>query len=53
MTYPHLSPMVKLVEKIYPTGVHLSHQAMAALDKRLLRLPALPKWFVQIVPQPH
>ena len=50
LTWNGLSPIVKLVEKTYQTGIGLSHQAMTALEKRLVRLPSLPKWFVHIVP---
>lgn len=50
MTYNSLSPLVKFIDKTYLQGVHLSQPAMSALEQRLLRLPALPQWFVQIVP---
>jgi hypothetical protein len=52
MTYNGLSPLVKFIDKPYRQGVHLSQQAMTVLEQRLIRLPALPKWFVQIVPAP-
>ena len=50
MTYNCVSPVVKFIDKAYQTGVHLSQQAMKVLEERLLRLPALPKWFLRIVP---
>ena len=50
MTWNGGTPFVNLVTKAYQTGVHLSKQAMIAVEKRLIRLPALPKWFVEIVP---
>ena len=50
MTWNGWSPIVKLVEKTYHTGISLSHHAMPLLEKRLIRLPTLPKWFVHIVP---
>jgi len=50
MTWNGFSPVVTFVAKTYQTGVHLSHQAMAALEKRLTRWPTLPKWFVEITP---
>ena len=53
MTYHLLSPIVKFVEKTYQTGVHLSPQAMQALEQRLTRFPALPKWFLHIIPHPR
>ncbi len=51
MTYNHLSPVVKFIDRVYQTGVRLSQQAMAALEARLQRLPGLAKWFVQIAPR--
>src|SRR5438270_1499456 len=53
MTYNGLSPIVTFIDKIYQTGVRLSQQAMLALEKRLCRLPTLPRWFVKIVPHPR
>jgi hypothetical protein len=50
MTWNGFSPVVTFVTKTYQTGVHLSHQAMTALEQRLTRLPSLPKWFVDIKP---
>ena len=52
MTYHGLSPVVKFIDKTYQTGVHLSQQAMKILEKRLLRLPTLSKWFLHIIPHP-
>ena len=51
MTWNGFSPVVAFVTKTYQTGVHLSQQAMTVLEKRLGRLPTLPKWFVEIVPR--
>jgi hypothetical protein len=53
MTYNGLSPVVKFIDKTYRTGVHLTQQAMKILEKRLLRLPTLPKWFLHIIPHPR
>ncbi len=50
MTYNGLSPLVKFIDRSYRTGVHLSQQAMTALERRLDRLPLLGKWFVRIAP---
>jgi len=50
MTYHAFSPIIRFVETLYHTGIRLSAQAMAALEKRLERLPGLEKWFVRIVP---
>jgi transposase len=52
MTYNGLSPIIRLVETVYHTGIHLSATAMAALEQRFERLTALEKWFVRIVPLP-
>lgn len=41
-------PVVRLVTKIYETGVRLTQQAMQVLEKRCNRLPELPKWFVEV-----
>jgi len=52
MTYNGVQPVVKIVKKVYRTGVKLTQKAMAALEKRLERLPGLEKWFVLIRPVP-
>ena len=41
-------PVVNLVTQTYPTGVKLTAKAMAELEKRIVRLPGLEKWFVEI-----
>jgi hypothetical protein len=51
MTYNGVAPIVKFVNRVYQSGVRLSQDAMAILEQRLLRLPALAKWFVRIVPR--
>ena len=48
MTYKGLFPMVKLVHKIYQTGVKLTQKTMEQLEQRLERLPGLEKWSVKI-----
>jgi len=52
MTWNGQHPVVKLVEKIYHTGVSLTKKAMDELEKRFERLPSLEKWFVRIEPLP-
>lgn len=52
MTYNGFSPLVRLVETVYQTGVRLSARAMTDLEQRLERLTGLEKWFVRIVPFP-
>ena len=41
-------PVVNLVTQTYPTGVKLTAKAMAELETRIVRLPGLEKWFVEI-----
>jgi hypothetical protein len=48
MTWKGKHPVVELIEGIYSTGVKLSAQAMAQVEKELRRLPELGKWFVDI-----
>ena len=54
MTWNGHHPVVKLVEKTYPTGVRLTQKEMAVLEEeRFERLPGLEKWFVRISPVPQ
>ena len=53
MRYRGHQPIIQFVQKVYHTGVCLTQAAMAALEKRFVRLSTLPKWFVQIAPLPH
>jgi hypothetical protein len=49
MTWNSQHPIVvKLVDKVYPTGVRLTPKEMRALETRLDRLPGLEKWFVRV-----
>jgi len=52
LTFKGKQPVVKLINKVYQTGVKLTPQAMAELEKQIKRLPNLPKWFVEIASQP-
>lgn len=52
MTWKGLHPLVDLVATVYPTGVTLTKEAMAAVEARIDRLPGLDKWFVDILYQP-
>lgn len=52
MTWKTFSPIVKLVDKVYQTGIALSQHAMSVLEHRFQRLPSLGKWFIRIVPLP-
>ena len=50
MTWNGKHPIVELVSTTYQTGVKLTQEAMEAVEAQLERLPALGKWFVDIVP---
>jgi hypothetical protein len=52
MTYNGFSPIIRLVETVYQTGIRLSARLMADLELRFHRLTGLDKWFVTIVPAP-
>lgn len=53
LTFKGKNPVVKLVEKVYHTGVKLTQKGMAELEKQIKRLPNLPKWFVEITCKPN
>lgn len=48
MTWKQEHPFVRLVTQVYESGVHLSEQAMKAVERKLSRLPHLPSWFIDI-----
>jgi transposase len=48
MTYGGISPIVKLVDKIYTTGVKLTELEMRDVEKKIVRLTGLEKWSVSI-----
>ena len=50
MTYNGRRPVVKMIDKVYQTGVRLTKEAMQQLEKRFQRLEGLDKWFVRIQP---
>jgi hypothetical protein len=51
LRYKDKQPVVPLIEKTYRSGVKLTQKLMAALEKRLKRLPGgLEKWLVSISP---
>ena len=52
MTWKGMRPSVALVTTTYERGVTLPKQAMVALEARLIRHPALGKWFIDILPAP-
>jgi hypothetical protein len=48
MTWKGKHPVVSVVETKYATGVRLKPEEMKALEKKVIRLPTLEKWFVEI-----
>lgn len=50
MTYNGKSPTVKLVEKIYETGVKVGKKAMEKYNEFVERMPSLEKWSMIISP---
>ncbi len=50
MTWKGKKPIVKLVDKVYQTGVSLEKKVMANYEKVLERLEGLEKYFVKIRP---
>ncbi len=52
MTWKGLSPVVELSHKVYQKGIALGKVAMQAVEKRLERHPALPKYDILINPAP-
>lgn len=50
MTWKGQHPVVKLIDTVYEKGVTLGKVAMRAVEAKLQRLAALPRWFVTIQP---
>jgi len=48
MTYNGFSPVVKLVDKAYATGVKLTKQEMQKVENKIVRLAGLEKWSITI-----
>ncbi len=46
------APVVRLVTTTYQTGVALTKEAMAEVERHVARLAGLEKWFLDIVPPP-
>ena len=51
MTWKGLSPIVKVIDKVFETGVKIAKKAFQPLQDRLVRNENLPKWDVKILPQ--
>ncbi len=52
MRWKGKAPVVRLVTTTYQTGVALTKEAMAEVERHLARLAGLEKWFLDIVPPP-
>jgi hypothetical protein len=52
MTWKEIQPVVRLLDRVYQTGVRLTKAALKPYQQRLQRSEALPKWSVSIQPQP-
>ncbi len=50
MTWNGLHPVVELSRHVYQKGISLTKEAMQAVEARLERNPALPKWDILIRP---
>jgi hypothetical protein len=50
MTWKGSHPVVELSRKVYQKGIALGKKAMRAVERRLERHPALPKWDILIRP---
>jgi len=48
MTWNKQHPAVRIVTQIYKSGVRLTKKAMKDVEAKLLRLPQLPSWFIDI-----
>ncbi len=51
MTWKGVRPIVKVLEKVFSTGVSVAKKAFGVIQQRLERNPALPKWDLRITPQ--
>jgi len=48
MTYNGVSPIVKLIDKVYTTGVTLTKSEMEEVEKKIVRLEGLEKWSIRV-----
>ena len=51
MTWKGLSPLVKVLDKVFETDAKVAKKAFQAFQLRLNRNPLLPKWDVLIKPE--
>lgn len=50
MTWKGKNPIIKVIKKIYKTGVTLAKKEMDEYNKLFIREPGLEKWFLQVNP---
>jgi len=50
MTDAGINPKVRLIRKVYQSGITLAKKEMLKLEKRLCRKISLEKWFITITP---
>ena len=52
MTWKGVHPVVEMLDKTYHKGVRIAKKAFQAIEQRLQRDQALPKYAIRIQPQP-
>lgn len=50
MTYKSIKPSVKMVRKVYKSGVSIAKHKMGKIEDKLVRKEGLDKWFITICP---
>lgn len=50
MTWKGITPVVDLVDKVYPKGIRLNKRELAPFSEQWVRSEKLPKWDITIVP---
>ena len=48
MTWKGENPVVKLIKGVYPTGVRLAKSAVNNIENKIIRIPGIEKWAVDI-----
>ncbi len=51
MTYAGVKPVVKLIRKVYQSGVKVAKCDMGKIESSLQRKSGLGKWFIRITPE--
>ncbi len=50
MTYKSIKPTVRLIKKVYKSGISIARKEMEAIEQKLVRKEGLEKWFITIYP---